>query len=275
MSNVDWTYTLYVEHPELYLPFLESLKAQAKEEVVGLCGLFKAQEVPSNAKILDVSCGIGRHSINLVKLGYEVIGYDPSPLYIKKAKAWAERELSRQELSKIRLYQGDTKRILDVLQENGEKAFQVIISMFNSLGCIGEEEDRALLRDVASLASEGAVLITETENRDWRLKNFQPYISYEFNELIIHESWKFNQQSSIFESRSRFYKKSINDDLSLLLDLKDRNLRLYSLHELIDIFRASGWKYIRSHGSIRTLEPSTNDTPDLVMVCRKLKNDIG
>jgi SAM-dependent methyltransferase len=271
MSNNGWAYTLYVEHPELYLPFLESLKDQAKDEVIGLSRLFKVLEVPSGSKILDVSCGIGRHSMNLAKLGYEVIGYDPSPLYIEMAKVWVESELSATQ-SKIRLYQGDTNSILDVLKENDETGFQVIISMFNSLGCVGEKEDRALLRDVASLASEGAVLITETENRDWRLRNFQPYISYEFNGLVIHESWKFNQENSIFEGRSRFYKKSNNGDLSLLLDLKDRNLRLYSLHELKDILHCSGWKYVKSYGSIRTLEPSTNDTAELVIVCRKFEN---
>jgi 2-polyprenyl-3-methyl-5-hydroxy-6-metoxy-1,4-benzoquinol methylase len=67
-----WAFKLFIEHPELYLPFLEQGKEKAVREVEGLCKIFDEYKVPRNSKILDLSCGIGRHSIPLAKRGYKV-----------------------------------------------------------------------------------------------------------------------------------------------------------------------------------------------------------
>jgi 2-polyprenyl-3-methyl-5-hydroxy-6-metoxy-1,4-benzoquinol methylase len=54
-------------------------------------------KVPKSARILDVSCGIGRHSIPLAEKGYNVLGLDLSPLFISGANrtAKAQRVSSR------------------------------------------------------------------------------------------------------------------------------------------------------------------------------------
>ena len=85
-----WEYILFFENPGLYLPVLEGAKKRAIGEVSGISKILQKYKIPSNAKILDFSCGIGRHSVNLALRGYEVVGYDPSPLYIEKAKIFAE-----------------------------------------------------------------------------------------------------------------------------------------------------------------------------------------
>jgi 2-polyprenyl-3-methyl-5-hydroxy-6-metoxy-1,4-benzoquinol methylase len=87
-----WAYKLFIEHPELYLPFLEQGKEKAVREVEGLCKIFDEYKMSKDSKILDLSCGIGRHSIPLAKRGYNVIGYDISSLYLQKAREWAKRE---------------------------------------------------------------------------------------------------------------------------------------------------------------------------------------
>lgn len=45
-----------------------------------------------NVKILDVGCGIGRHSIELAKRGYKVTGIDLSESQLKRAKEIAAKE---------------------------------------------------------------------------------------------------------------------------------------------------------------------------------------
>jgi len=47
---------------------------------------------PSGGRILDLASGLGRISINLAKAGYEVVGVDISPLYLRLAQKWAKKE---------------------------------------------------------------------------------------------------------------------------------------------------------------------------------------
>jgi 2-polyprenyl-3-methyl-5-hydroxy-6-metoxy-1,4-benzoquinol methylase len=60
---------------------------------VGECN-FIEEEIGYNKqlKILDIGCGIGRHSIELAKRGYKVTGVDLSESLLKRAKNLAENE---------------------------------------------------------------------------------------------------------------------------------------------------------------------------------------
>lgn len=53
---------------------------------------FIESEINSNkqVKILDIGCGTGRHSIELTRRGYSVVGYDLSENQLKRAKEKAE-----------------------------------------------------------------------------------------------------------------------------------------------------------------------------------------
>jgi len=59
---------------------------------------FIEKEISFNkeARILDIGCGTGRHSLELSKRGYDVTGIDLSPSMVKKAK-----ELARKKNLKI------------------------------------------------------------------------------------------------------------------------------------------------------------------------------
>ena len=208
-------------------------------------------------KYLDLSCGIGRHSINLAKKGYQVVGYDPSPLYIEKAKQSAIDEIAGAQ-TEIRFYQAEVCKVAEVLLANGESDFNAII-MFDSVGFMGEAQDIQMLTDIFKLAATNCILVTETENRDWIIRNLQPQVNLDFEKLEIHEIWRFNLETSVAESRSKFYEKNPNGtSLCLVLDI-NTSLRLYSLHELIRIINSAGWKYIKSLGDILTLEPASSE----------------
>jgi len=264
----DWAYSLFVEHPHLFLPILENQKSKGGIEATALERIFDDFGVPRRAKILDLSCGIGTHSINLAKKGYQVVGYDPSALYIEKAKQTAMDEIAGRAQTEIHFYQAEAGRVAEVLLANGESDFNAII-MFNSVGFVGEAHDIRMLTNIFKLAATNCILVTETENRDWIIRNLQPQVKHDLENLEIHETWRLNLETSTAESRSKFYEKSTNDTgLTLVLDLNTK-IRLYSLHELIRIINATGWKYIKSMGDILTLEPASSETPDILTISRK------
>ncbi|MGB0025241.1 MAG: class I SAM-dependent methyltransferase, partial [Nitrososphaeraceae archaeon] len=264
----DWTYNLFVQHPHLFLPILENQKPKGELEATALERIFDEFDVPRRSKILDLSCGIGTHSINLAKKGYQVVGYDPSPLYIEKAKQTAIDEIAGAQ-SKIRFYQAESNRVAEVLLANAESDFHAMI-VFNSMGFVGESHDIQMLTNIFKLAAANCILVMETENRDWIIQNLQAQVKLDLENLEIHETWRFNLETSTAESRSNFYEKNTNGtSLRLVLDL-NTSIRLYSLHELIRIINLAGWKYIKSLGDILTLEQTSSETPDIFTISQKI-----
>jgi SAM-dependent methyltransferase len=268
--QINWSVILYNNHPILYLPILESMKGQATIDTHGLYTLFKEFDVSLDSKILDFSCGIGRHSVSLIKNGYtNIVGYDPSSFFLEEAKLYAAKETGNFS-SKLRFYHGDPYSISEVLSTNNEKEFNAIIIMFNSFGFAREIDDIKILQELSKIAANNCILIIETENRDWRIRNMQPYNYYDFDKTEIHESWSFDLETSVANGKTRFYEKIPDKkDLRFLLELTVK-LRLYSLHELIKLLNRGGWKYMKSFGSIQTLIEASYETQNLVTISKKM-----
>ncbi len=89
-KEVDWPQELFIKHGNLFLKLLENRAESTKLEVDGLVRIFEQFKVSRHSRILDVSCGICRHSIALAENGYNVLGLDLSSLFIAKAKATAK-----------------------------------------------------------------------------------------------------------------------------------------------------------------------------------------
>jgi 2-polyprenyl-3-methyl-5-hydroxy-6-metoxy-1,4-benzoquinol methylase len=98
-KEVDWPHQLFINHGNLFLKLLQNRAESTKLEVNGLVRIFERFKVPRHSRILDVSCGIGRHSIPLAEKGYNVLGLDLSPLFIAKAKQRRKRGRSTPEQS--------------------------------------------------------------------------------------------------------------------------------------------------------------------------------
>lgn len=262
----NWSSTLFVKNPELYLPFLEKDKAKSKKEAHQLDKLLRWHNVLPGAKILDYSCGIGRHAINLFRLGYEVVGYDPSPAYIRIAKRWSADVLGKE--NKIRFYNGEPTKASKLLSNSRDTGFNGAILMGACLGFSSEEEDLNMLRDIHSVAKDNCVLIIESENRDHTLEHFRPYINYDFKNLLVCEQWKFDFETSVAMGKSRYFQKHSNGKLTLLLDVLTP-IRLYSLHELRRLLNEAGWKYLGCYGNIMTIDKPNFNSEDVITVSVK------
>ena len=82
--------------------------------------------LPEQAKVLDLACGRGRHSVFLNKLGYNVIGTDLSNNSIEYAKK-SENETLHFEVKDMR--------------EPFDQKFDAIFNLFTSFGYFEDEKD--------------------------------------------------------------------------------------------------------------------------------------
>ncbi len=82
--------------------------------------------LPENAKVLDLACGKGRHSIYLNQLGYEVVGADLSENSI------AEANKSENETLHFQVHD---------MRETFDDKFDAIFNLFTSFGYFENDED--------------------------------------------------------------------------------------------------------------------------------------
>ncbi len=213
---------------------MEEYKQAAIPSIEGLCKIFAKLGIPLGAKILDLMSGVGRFSVNLAKRGYEVVGIDMSPLFRRRALSWAKKE--KLDDRNIRLYNGDSRRAVALLRRKGESGFKVITIMGTSIGYHGEREDARMLKDIHRVAARGCLLVIETVNRDFLVKNFEERgVAKMVDNVELHENRKLNLANSSMENVWTFYRKR-RDSLKVLAEIPLAH-RVYSLHELKALMR--------------------------------------
>jgi hypothetical protein len=79
-------------------------------------------------------------------------------------------------------------------------------------------------------------------NRDWIVRNFQPRRFSHYENLIVLNDSTFDAKTSRITSTWTYLVQK--DDKNFVLEKQVTiDHRLWSLHELIDIFEKTGWKF--------------------------------
>lgn len=102
--------------------------------------------LPEKAKVLDLACGKGRHSIYLNQLGYDVTGADLSENSIAEANKNANETLHF---------------VVHDMRDSYEEKFDAIFNLFTSFGYFEKEEDnlKTLIAIKESLSEYGFAVI--------------------------------------------------------------------------------------------------------------------
>jgi SAM-dependent methyltransferase len=259
-KEVDWPQQLFIKHGNLFLKLLENRTESTKLEVDGLIRIFEEFKVPHNSRILDVSCGIGRHSISLAQRGYSVLGLDLSPLFIAKANAPAK---ARKVNSRAKFRVADVREIANVLER--EKPFEVILSLWSSHGYYGEEEDVRLFTALRNRTVRNGILVDDTVNRDSLILNPKESTVDIVGDMELRERRKLDPETSWHESDWSFYmkrRKGLRQKARLRI-----HHRVYSLHELRALLERAGWQYVRGYGEfdLSLFKPSSKR---IIACCR-------
>jgi SAM-dependent methyltransferase len=186
------------------------------------------------ASILDCPCGHGRHSIELAKRGYSIVGQDLNGFFLKKA----EEDAAKAGV-KVRFRKGDMRDL------PFEAEFDVALNLFTAFGYFEtEEEDQEFLTAVVKTLKPNGKFLIDFVNRDrvvreeWRPKWWQEnkngLLVLDEREFDILASKEHRRQIIIFPDGTR--KDS------------DIHLRLYTLRELLLMCRKVGLKPLEVFG---------------------------
>jgi SAM-dependent methyltransferase len=230
-----WTEDLFVHHPELFVKALEERVSIAGDEV-DLFLKYLGEEGFKPRRILDLNCGIGRHSIELGKRGINVLGTDLSPYYIQIAGKSAK---SQHVTDRVGFKVVDMRNIGSVL---AREKLDGIINLFTSFGFYDDETNADILRQCCNLVRPKGFFALEIMNRDWIVRNFQPRGFSRYENLIVLEDRIFDAKTSRMGTTWTYL---VQRDNKNFIQEKQVTIdhRIWSLHELIDLFEKTGWRF--------------------------------
>ncbi len=113
-------------------------------------------------RLLDVACGIGRHSLPLAARDVDVTGLDYTPRYLAQA-------LRGSEGLAARFIRGDMRRL-----PFASGRFDAATNLFTSFGYFqSDSEDAHVLSEIARVLRPGGRFLIDTIARDGLLRRFQ------------------------------------------------------------------------------------------------------
>lgn len=225
--EIDWFKDYFDNNYADY--FLRNISEEFTENQVNL--IEEILELKNGDNILDIFCGLGRHSIALARRGYNVVSVDYSESYIKEL-----RNNASKENLKISALAMDARKI------NFQDEFDAILLIFVSFGYFSDEENKELLKNLTlALKKDGKILI-DIENRDYILKHFITEKWREKDFGLLLERHKFDP----FKSRQKTKRIIILNNGER--KETERDLRLYSLNEIIDIAQEAGLSIFKLFG---------------------------
>ncbi|MCR8629648.1 class I SAM-dependent methyltransferase [Paenibacillus radicis (ex Xue et al. 2023)] len=136
-------------------------------------------QLPAGAEVLDLCCGMGRHSMALTDFGFKVTGVDLSDVLLREAVRMDTEE-------KVRWLQGDMREV--PLTET----YDAVVNLFTSFGYFEEAgENEKVLKEIHRLLSpEHGQFIIDFLNPDHVVANLVPFSKREEGECTIEETRK-------------------------------------------------------------------------------------
>lgn len=164
--------------------------------------------IAEDAKVLDLACGRGRHSIYLNQLGHNVIGADLSTNSIDYAKKFENDKL---------------KFIVHDMREPFNEKFDVIFNLFTSFGYFPDEKDNLVtLKAIQESLNEYGLAVLDFMNVEKVIKNLVPsevktvegidfHITRKYEDGFIIKNIKFEDKNESFDFTERVRALKLED----------------------------------------------------------------
>lgn len=160
--------------PDWWRRIFNSVYLKTDSDVVGDPNITRSEvdlfvstlNLPPDARILDLCCGQGRHTLELARRGFaNVEGFDRSHYLIQKAKTTA-----RSSGLRARFREGDARK----LPYNAD-SFDVVLMLGNSFGYFETVQDDArVLREIFRVLRPSGRLLIDVADGEWLHANYDP-----------------------------------------------------------------------------------------------------
>lgn len=199
--------------------------------------LIKKLRLKPGMSFLDCPCGIGRVSLPLAKKGIRVVGSDLCGEYLDELKFKARK--ARVQIETV---------LSDMRKIDFKNRFDTAGHLWTSFGYFESERQNLLvLKKMYQALKPGGRFCLHTVNRDWILAYYTDTEWQDLGSTLFTLRRKFDFATSTNRAVWTFYRDG-NPSVHQV------NVRMYSYHELIAMFKQVGFVNIEGFGS-------TDDAP--------------
>lgn len=222
--------------------------------------LFKNISLPKGAKILDLACGNGRHSVLFAKKGYNVTGIDLSGYLISKAEERRKKEYLKYS-RRLKFEIGDMRHI------RHKNEFNLVVNLFSSFGYFDNEKDNFdVVKSIGRALVRGGYFLLDFLNGSYLLKNLVPYnVKRERGKTIIQIR---NFVNGFVEKNIIIIKN--NTGKSPIVNRYKEKIRLYSIGDFRKMFSKNGLKVLEEFGSYSGNRYNKEKSERLIILAQKV-----
>ncbi len=213
---------------ELYLRFWrKKLDKVAEREVKEILSLYEVYVSGKPRCIFDLGAGWGRHMLRFPG-NVDVWGIEKEDVFVETYRKEAPEGL------KDHLFHGDIATFS--VPEHLQGRCNLALSLFSSLGW-NEEADRKAFHVASTLLEEGGIFIIDTDNRDAYAIHPPSRTWQKVDGGIVLDKHRINWTESTLITQ-----REIHTESGEVITLK-RQMRLYSLHEIVNMGRTVGLSF--------------------------------
>lgn len=204
------------------------------------------------ARVLDVPCGPGRHSVRLAAAGYEVTGVDSSALFLDLARG----EARRVGVS-VDFVESDMRALLH------EDQFDVVLCLSTSIGYFDEATNQDVVGRMTRALRPGGRLTMQTMNRDWLVANYQPRLWQDVDEYgVVWQERSFDSVTGVNRG-SHIWRLPSGE-----ITRRDHSLRVYTATELGPMLEFAGLTSMEWYGDLAG-QPLTHESRWIVVIAHR------
>lgn len=221
--------------------------------------IVEALHLSKKERILDLACGFGRHSLELVRRGYEVVGVDITESYINDAILAAKEE--NLDITFL---------CSDIRDVNYKCEFDVVLNLAD--GAIGyledDSENQKIFEVIAKALRPGGKSLIDICNQDYAKLHF-PKRHWEIGQNQISLPW-FDYEESTKRMLYGGFSISLGEIVQLPESLQPHSYtRLYDFDEVTEIFKLYRVNILTSYGDYSMDQPSDPKHLQLIIISQK------
>ena len=208
-------------------------------------------DLSSTKKVLDLCCGIGRHSIEFARHGFEVTGVDITQPYLDIAKEKADKEGLD-----IQFIHSDMKEFCE------PGSFDLVANLCTSFGYFDDiNDDLQVLRNIYSSLTPNGKFVIELLGKEVIAATLKKVEELEYEGYKVVATSRILEDWSRLECKRHITKEGIEEEIVAYH-------RLYSASELKGYLEDIGFRNIKVYGNFAGA-PYDDTAKSMIMISEK------
>lgn len=211
--------------------------------------------LPKGAKVLDLCCGMGRHSMALYEAGYQVTGIDLSGVLLREAR-------HNDPEDRVTWIQSDMRNLpLD-------GGYDAVVNLFTSFGYFEQDAEHVkVLKEIRRMLKPGGHFIIDFLNPQYTMSHLVPHSErvdegQRITENRVIEHGYVKKHITITDDK---IKGSLEDAVQQPRQYLEK-IRMYSKDDFVSMMHEAGLKLDKIHGDYNEEAYDCNHSPRMIMV---------